>query len=391
MFDKSAPGDGNPLLAELQKREAAAKKKLDDLRNRLPKVMIMEDQPGKRKTYILAIGSYEQRGEEVEAHTPAVLPPIKSDKTPNRLDLAKWLVSPDHPLTSRVTVNRLWQEFFGIGLVKSPEDFGVQSEIPVHPKLLDWLAADLMENNWDYKHLVRTIVTSRTYRQSSKVSSLQLERDPDNRLLARGTRLRLSSWMIRDQAIAASGNLVSTIGGSPVKPWQPPGLWSEVTFGKKKYAPDSGEKLRRRSLYTFWRRISAPPMFFDTAKREMCEVGTTLTNSPLHSLAILNDPYYAEAARALVNRAAKESSPDPKAILSRAFKILLVRPAHPEELGILLTNFEQAISLITEEEAKAFLAIGETPAHPDLQPVTQAALTSVCLSLFNTDESLTKE
>ena len=384
-------GNGNPQFAELQKKEAAAKKKLNDFRNRLPKVMIMADQEKKRKTYILSVGAYDQRGEEVEAHTPAFLPPLGKKENANRLDLAQWIVSAKNPLTSRVTVNRLWQEFFGIGLVKSPEDFGVQSEIPVHPRLLDWLAADFMEHNWDYKHLVRTIVTSRTYRQSSNVSSLQLERDPDNRLLARGPRLRLSSWMIRDQALAASGLLVPKIGGAPVKPWQPEGLWSEVTFGKKKYAPDSGEKLRRRSLYTFWRRISAPPMFFDTAKREMCEVGTSLTNSPLHALAILNDPHYTEAARSLVNRAAKESSTEPEVILARAFKILLSRSPHPEELRILVKNYEQALPLITEEEAKALLAIGETPAHPELPPITQAALTSVCLSLLNTGESLTKE
>ena len=382
---------GNPQLADLQKKETVATKKLNDFRNRLPKVMIMADQEKKRKTYILSVGAYDQRGEEVEAHTPAFLPPLGKKENANRLDLAQWIVSAKNPLTSRVTVNRLWQEFFGIGLVKSPEDFGVQSEIPVHPRLLDWLAADFMEHNWDYKHLVRTIVTSRTYRQSALVSSLQLEHDPANRLLARGPRHRLPSWMIRDQALAASGLLVPKIGGAPVKPWQPEGLWSEVTFGKKKYAPDSGEKLRRRSLYTFWRRISAPPMFFDTAKREMCEVGTALTNSPLHALAILNDPHYTEAARSLVNRAAKESSTEPEAILARAFKILLSRSPHHEELGILLKNYEQALPLITEEEAKALLAIGETPAHPELPPITQAALTSVCLSLLNTDESLTKE
>ena len=381
---------GNANFADLKKKEADAAKKLNDFRKRLPKVMIMADQEKKRKTYILSVGAYDQRGEEVEAHTPAFLPPLGKKENANRLDLAQWIVSPKNPLTSRVTVNRLWQEFFGIGLVKSPEDFGVQSEIPVHPRLLDWLAADFMEHNWDYKHLVRTIVTSRTYRQSAHVSSTLLERDPANRLLARGPRFRLPSWMIRDQALAASGLLVPKIGGAPVKPWQPEGLWSEVTFGKKKYAPDSGEKLRRRSLYTFWRRISAPPMFFDSAKREMCEVGTIRTNSPLHALAILNDPLYAETSRALVNRAAQDST-DPKTILARAFEILLSRPPHQDELSILFTNFEQAKKLITEEEAKAFLAIGETPPYPDLPPVTQAALTSVCLSLFNTDESLTKE
>ena len=376
-------------------RSKEVDKQLAEHRKRMPKVMIMEDLKKLRTTHVLAIGSYEQPGEEVPAHTPSFLPPLNTTGHANRLDLARWLVSRDHPLTSRVTVNRLWQEIFGIGLVKSPEDFGVQSELPIHPDLLDWLAADFMDHGWDYKRLVRNIVTSRTYRQSSQVSAALLERDPANRLLARGPRFRMASWMIRDQALAVSGLLIPKLGGEPVKPWQPPGLWAEVTFGggKKHYVPDTGEKLRRRSLYTFWRRISAPPMFFDSAKREVCEVGTTRTNSPLHALSTLNDPLYAEASRVLTARAIRESSADPAAALARAFELVHTRPPSKQELAILLANFEAAKEIFAETptDAEAFLSIGESPRHPDVDAVTHAAFTSVCLSMFNTDESLTKE
>ena len=385
----------NPKLAALQKQADEASKKLSTLRKSIPKVMIMADRKELRKTHVLAIGSYESPGDEVPAFTPAFLPPLKSDEHPNRLDLANWLVDRKHPLTSRVVVNRLWQDLFGIGLVKSTEDFGVQSEIPAHPELLDWLAADFMDHDWDYKRLVRNIVTSNTYRQSSKISSIALERDPHNRLLARGPRYRLSSWMIRDQALAVSDRLIAQQGGQPVKPWQPEGLWAEVTFGegKKRYVPDTGEKLRRRSLYTFWRRISAPPMFFDSAKREVCEVGNSITNSPLHALSTLNDPLYVEASRALTARAVAESSADPAEALTRAFLIVQARPPSPDELTILLSNYDTAKALFTEapQDAEAFLAIGESPRHPDLAPITHAALTSICLSILNTDEALTKE
>lgn len=385
----------DPKFRALQSRDKTIDKELADLRKGISKVMIMADRKEKRKTHILAIGSYEAPGEEVIATTPSFLPPLGAEGHANRLDLARWLVSREHPLTSRVTVNRLWQEFFGIGLVKSTEDFGVQSEIPVHPELLDWLAADFMDHGWDYKRLVRNIVTSKTYRQSSAVTSTVLERDPANRLLARGPRFRLPSWMIRDQALAVSGRLIAQQGGEPVKPWQPEGLWAEVTFGggKKRYVPDTGEKLRRRSLYTFWRRISAPPMFFDSAKREVCEVGVARTNSPLHALSTLNDPLYVETSRALAARAVRESSADPAAALARAFTIVQAHPPSADELAILVSNYETAKAIFAQapKDAEAFLSIGESPRHPDLDPITQAALTSVCLSILNTDEALTKE
>src|SRR5439155_3052974 len=198
----------------------------------------------------------------------------------DRLALAKWLFSPEHPLTSRVIVNRYWQQFFGAGIVKTSEDFGVQGERPSHPELLDWLAVEFRESGWDVKHVYRLIVTSAAYRQSSKVTADLLERDPENRLLARGPRYRMPAFMIRDQALAASGLLVEKLGGPPVKGYQPSGVWEEATFGQIKYEQDHGESLFRRSLYTFWRRIAGPTEFFDSATRQTCTVRQRHTNTP---------------------------------------------------------------------------------------------------------------
>jgi len=379
-----------PAYQALTDKISSLNKQINDLRKAAPRVMIMEDQAKLRKTHVLAVGSYQTKGEEVHARTPGILPPLPEKEFHNRLDLARWLVSRNHPLTSRVTVNRIWQELFGIGLIKSPEDLGVQSEIPVYPELLDWLAADFMDSDWDFKNLIKTIVTSQVYQQSSQVDSLALERDPENRLLARAPRHRLPSWMIRDQALAHSGRLVRDLGGPPVKPWQPGGLWSEVTFGKKRYVPDQGDKLRRRSIYTFWRRISAPPMIFDNAKREGCEVGTYRTNSPLHALATLNDPLYLEAARGIAYRA---HAADPGSPLQTTFQIITARSPGPDEKTIIASMYEKSRSYFQEnpEAVKALLEIGELPIPDQPDRLTQASLTSVILSLLNTDETLTKE
>ena len=366
--------------------------RLANIEKATPKVMVMQDRPERRKTFVLAVGSYQSPGEEVEAGTPAVLPPLPSKEPANRLDLARWLVARDHPLTSRVVVNRLWQDLFGLGLIKSPEDLGVQSEIPVHPELLDWLAADFMDSGWDFKKLVKTIVTSEVYRQSSSVDSLALQRDPDNRLLARAPRYRLPSWMIRDQALAVSGLLVPKLGGEPVKPWQPEGLWAEVTFGggKKHYVPDTGEKLRRRSLYTFWRRISAPPMIFDNAKRENCEVGLYRTNSPLHALATLNDPLYLEAARALAYRSHATNA---KAPLKTAFSLITCRQPTASEFKTVQNLYQSSLDHFTSKPAEAtkLLETGELAVSQKIPAPVQAALTTTILSLLNTDEALTRE
>ncbi len=375
-------------------RRGEIEARLKGLRQEMPKVMVMADRGERRATHVLAVGAYDKPLEEVEAGTPPILPPLTKGNGPtNRLDLAKWLVSREHPLTARVTVNRIWQEFFGIGLIQTPEDFGVQSEVPVYPELLDWLAADFMESGWDLKRLVRTIVTSRTYRQSSRVTPELLERDPANRLLARGPRFRLPSWMIRDQALAAGGLMSDRLGGAPVRPYQPEHLWPEATFGKVQYVRDQGEALHRRSLYTFWRRISMPPMFFDNAKREICTVNPSRTNTPLHALATLNDVTFVEAARVLASRAVREAGKDPEAALPRAFVIVTGRAAQAEDLAILLDSYRLARESFAADpqSARDFLANGETPADAALDAVEHAALASVCLSILNIDEALTKE
>src|SRR4051812_44570583 len=239
------------------KRIRELRESVDKLNGSIVRVMIMEEMTKPRKTFMLDKGLYDKHGDEVTAAVPASLPRLPAGAPTNRLGLAQWLVSSDNPLTARVTVNHFWQEFFGIGLVKTPENFGLQSDRPSHPELLDWLSAEFVRTGWDVKALCRLIVTSATYRQSSKATAELLERDPENRLLARGARYRWPSWMLRDQALAAAGLLVRQIGGPPVKSYQPAGVWEEATFGNKTYKRDKAEKLYRRSLYTFWRRIIA--------------------------------------------------------------------------------------------------------------------------------------
>lgn len=384
----------DPEFAALGGNRAKLEAGLKQLREQMPKVMVMADRKQRRATHVLSVGSYDKPLDEVEAATPSILPPLAKGEGPaNRLDLAKWLVSREHPLTARVTVNRIWQEFFGIGLIKTPEDFGVQSEVPVHPELLDSLAAGFMDSGWDMKRLVRTIVTSRTYRQSSRVTLEMLEKDPANRLLGRGPRFRMPAWMIRDEALTAGGLMVSKTGGAPVKPYSPENLWPDATFGKVQYVRDKGESLHRRSLYTFWRRISMPPMFFDNAKRETCTVNPSRTNTPLQALSMLNDITYVETARSLASRAVKESGRGPEAALARAFMIVTSRLPQAEEQAVLLEMHREARETFSADPqaAKAFLANGDLPPDASLDPVEHAALASVCLSILNTDEAMTKE
>src|SRR5579862_7329722 len=244
--------------------------------------MVMEEREKPKDTFLLIRGAYDRPGEKVTPGVPAALPPLPAGAGNNRLGLARWLVDPSNPLTARVAVNRFWQMYFGTGIVKTVEDFGSQGEWPMHPELLDWLATEFMRTGWDIKAAQKTIVMSATYRQSSKVTPELLQKDPDNRLLARGARLRLGPDMIRDQALYLAGLLVEKIGGPSVKPYQPPGLWQELAGGKG-YQPDKGEGLYRRSLYTYWKRTVAPPsmMNFDASSREVCVVRESRTNTPL--------------------------------------------------------------------------------------------------------------
>jgi hypothetical protein len=363
------------------------------IRRTIPKVMIMEDQAKHRDSFILNKGLYNKPGNKVSAHVPAWLPPLAKNSSVNRLGLAQWLVSPEHPLTARVTVNRFWQQFFGIGLVKTTNDFGVQGERPIHPELLDWLACEFISSKWDVKQFCRLIVTSSTYRQSSKVNKEILERDPENRLLARSPRFRLPSWVIRDQALAVSGLLVDKMGGPSTRPYQPPGIWEEATFGLRPYIQDKGEGLYRRSVYTFWRRIVGPTMFFDVANRQTCSVKQIRTNTPLHALATLNDTTYVEAARVLAEKILKSGKPSDSERIETIYRIVLTRKPSESETKILLKSLDRLRKEYTSnpQAAKDLLSVGESKRGDKLDSSEHAAFTSICSLILNLDETLTKE
>ena len=375
---------------ELLEKYRSAYQRRDRLRGGLAQVMIMDEREEPRDTFVLVRGLYNKRSEQVTAGVPAALPPLNTGFA-NRMALARWLVSAEHPLTSRVIVNRMWQMFFGRGLVASPENFGVQGEKPTHPELLDWLAAEFLAD-WNVKRMQRLIVTSATYRQTSKVHPDLRERDPENRLLARGPRFRLPSWMLRDQALAIGGLLVGVIGGPPVKPYQPAGIWAEATFGKKRYEQDHGAKLYRRSLYTFWRRIIGPTMFFDSSKRQTCEVKISRTNTPLHALSTLNDVTYVEAARVLAQHVMTDVDAAGERI-ALAFRKATARGPNSGELDVLLrrlAKLQQHFDAHTES-ATSLLEVGESPRDESLRAAEHAAYTAVCLLILNLDETLTKE
>ncbi len=400
------------LAAAFQKKDAPYAESVANLRSAIerrdaanksfPRVMVMEEMAKPRDTFMLIRGDYTKLGEKVPLNVPASLTPLPKAAPSNRLGLAQWLVSPDHPLTARVTVNRYWSLFFGTGLVKTAEDFGIQGEKPSHPELLDWLATEFMRPAartaepapapWDVKRLHKLIVTSATYRQSSKVTPAQYERDPENRLLARGPRHRLPSWMLRDVALATSGLLVEKVGGPPVKPYQPAGIWEEATFGNKKYVQDHGDALYRRSLYIFWRRIVGPTLFFDVASRQNCTVKTPRTNTPLHALATLNDTTYVEAARALAERLL-HTVPSADARLEHAFRLVTSRKPGAAEKQILLARLATLKQQYAADSAAArkLLTVGESKRDEKLDPVEHAAWTGLCSLLLNLDEAVSKE
>ena len=401
------PPDYGKALTDLVK----ALETRDELNKSLPRVMVMEDMAKPRDTFMLVRGAYNKPTEKTTAAFPAALVSNSKLKTQNpepsptsRLDLARWLVASENPLTARVTVNRFWQQFFGTGLVKTSEDFGVQGEKPSHPELLDWLATEFVRTGWDVKQLVRTIVTSATYRQSSKDAPVAAEVrrrtgadtlyqfDPENRLLARGPRYRLPSWMLRDQALAFSGLLVEKLGGPPVKTYQPTGIWEDATFGNKKYVQDHGDALYRRSVYVFWRRIVGPTVFFDVATRQNCTVKSPRTNTPLHALATLNDITYVEAARALAERVLTAADTD-AARLEHAFRLVTMRKPGAAEQRILAARLAQLRAHFSgdQEAALKLLAVGESKRDAKLDPASHAAWTALGSLLLNLDEVVTKE
>ncbi len=383
-LDLNPPPSYAAALAELHSLEKEKREYLATV----PTVMVMQEQTPRRDTFLLKRGAYDAPGDKVEPHTPAVLPGFAPDWPANRLGLGRWLVDRRNPLTARVTVNRFWQMLFGVGLVKTVEDFGSQGEWPLHADLLDWLAVEFMDSGWSVKHTLKTIVMSATYRQDSRISPELLEKDPDNRLLARGARYRLSPEMLRDQALAVSGLLVEKVGGPSVKPYQPPGLWQEL-FGGKGYEADRGEGLYRRSLYTYWRRTIAPPamMNFDSPSREVCVVRENRTNTPLQALNLMNDTIYLEAARKLAEKilAGGRLELGVQMVLGRA-----PRGKELEVLGAALSRFRTYYQSHPEDALK-FLSQGEAPRNQSLDAVEVAAYTGVASLLLNMDEAVTRQ
>ena len=376
-------------VAELKRQRA-------ELWKSFPTVMVMEEMAVRRKTFRLNRGAYDNPGEEVFPGVPAVLPPLPEGVEKNRLAFARWLVDSGHPLTARVTVNRFWQMYFGTGLVKTVDNFGTQGEYPSHPALLDWLATSFMESGWDVKALQRTIVTSAAYRQSSKVTAAQLERDPENRLVARGPRLRLPAQTIRDQALAVSGLLVEKVGGPSVKPYQPAGLWADmVEGGYGDYVQAEGDDLYRRSLYTFWKRTLGPPtmMTFDSSTRETCIVRTGRTNTPLQALNLMNDVTYVEAARRLAERMMTEGGATPEDRVAYAYRLATAHGPRPDAQTVLVDGFRHYLDRYQADRAAAVALVsqGASPRDETLDVAELASYTMVANLILNLDGTITKE
>ena len=357
-----------------------------------PTVMVMHE--GKtRDTFVLVRGAYDRPGEKVLPGVPSFLPQLQEGWANNRIGLARWLVAPENPLTARVTVNRFWQTYFGVGLVKTAEDFGSQGEWPLHLELLDWLATEFVSSGWDVKALQKKIVMSATYRQSSKLRP-DLVGDPENRLLARGPRFRLSAEVIRDQALAMSGLLVEKTGGPSVRPYQPEGLWKEQA-DEEVYTQGHGEDLYRRSLYTLWKRTIPPPSMstFDAASRETCIVTETRTNTPLQALTLMNNVTFVEAARVLAERIMSEGGTRETDRITLAFRLATGRPPRPAELDILVEGFNHHLSRYSasQDEALKLVSAGESARGESMDVSELAAYTAVANLILNLDETVTKE
>jgi len=381
----------SPAIHDAWAAQERAREERDKYLDSVQTVMVMQENAQPKDTFILLRGSYDRPGEKVSRGVPQALHPLPAGSPPDRLGLANWLVDPANPLTARVAVNRFWQTYFGTGIVKTVEDFGSQGDWPSHPELLDWLATDFMSSGWDLKKLQKTILMSATYRQSSHVTPELLAKDPENRLLARGPRLRLPAETVRDQALAVSGLLVNKIGGPSVHPYQPAGLWSEL--GGEDYKPDKGEGLYRRSLYTFWKRTAPPPFMatFDSALRESCTVRESRTNTPLQALDLMNDVQFVEAARVLAQRVMHEAPPDGR--LSQAYRLVLSRPPTDLEQRKLINSWEKYLQHFKAEPkaAASLIRQGDSKLDPALSEPELASWTVICSLILNLDEAVTKE
>ena len=369
-----------------------------DLDAQVPTTMIMQERDEPRDAFVLIRGEYDKPGEKVSPGVPSALPPLPADAGQDRLALARWLVDPAHPLTSRVTVNRYWQHYFGTGLVKTAEDFGSQGEWPSHPQLLDWLAVEFVESGWDVKAVGRLIVTSATYRQSSALGDELIRRDPQNRLLARGPRFRLDAEAVRDAALAVSGLLVREIGGASVKPYQPPGVWEAVGYTSSntaRFKQDEGDALYRRSLYTFWKRTASPPTMsiFDAPSRESCTVRRARTNTPLQALVLMNDVQFVEAARRFGQRMMTEAGESKTERVVFAFRLATARRPSELERDAIVELFDQQLAEFQTDRdaADQLIRVGDSPPDESLDSAELAAWTTVASVILNLDETVTKE
>ena len=376
---------------------AAAKKSLASHEDSLPTLMVMKEAATPRDAFILKRGEYDKPGDKVIRALPAALPPLPAGAPNNRLGLAQWLVSGSHPLTARVGVNRQWEKFFGTGIVKTSENFGSQADWPSHPELLDWLATEFVRLKWDMKEIQKLIVMSAAYRQWSKVTPELQERDPENRLLARGPRFRLSAEAVRDQALAVSGLLAEKLGGPSVRPYMPQGVWDETSvYGNlRNYMPDNGEGLYRRTLYTIWKRTAAPPtmLLFDSPNREICTVKRSRTNTPLQALALLNEITYVEAARTLAGRMLREGGTAMPDRIAWGFRTVTGRKPAAEELAVLTARCDARLARFRQnpDTARQLITLGASPPDATLDPAELAACTVTANVLLNLDEAVTRE
>jgi len=378
------------LLVKLSTARAAYR----NAQNGIREIPVMRESAEPVPAFILDRGEYTLPSKKVERETPDWLPPFPEDQPRNRLGFARWLTSPDHPLTSRVMINRVWQEIFGVGLVETSDNFGLQGAQPSHPELFDWLARDLMNHGWDHKRAIKQMVLSATYGQDSKTSPALRERDPANTLLARGPSRRLTAEMLRDSALALSGLLAETIGGPPVKPYQAPGsMWRELNNFLPDYAPDKGAGLYRRSLYTFWRRTTTPPnmTLFDTTTREVCSTRRMVTNTPLQALVMLNDPQFVEAARKLGERIIKDGGATDEIRVKWAYRHVIGTEPTSEQLPLLLELITQQRGFFASKssDADALLKVGDSPADPAIDKNEAATFAALAQALLNLDANIT--
>ncbi len=387
----------DPISRELQAKLTGLEHEKAALEARGTIAHVMQEQPKEAMAYVLNRGEYDQRRDPVKPETPSALPPMPPDLPHDRLGLAKWLLTPEHPLTARVTVNRFWQEVFGQGIVRTTGDLGVSGELPTHPELLDWMAVEFRDTGWDVKRFYKMLVTSATYRQSAAATPEKIEKDPSNQLLARGPRFRMDAEMVRDYALAASGLLTKKVGGPSVRPYQPEGVWEAVAMPESNthfYKRDDGPALYRRSLYTFWKRAAPPASMdvFNAPSREFCTVRRERTNTPLQALVTMNDPQFVEAARALAQRTLAEAPDEGDARIDSLARRVLARPLRDAETEVVRASLDRLVAYYQShpDDAAQLVKVGELPAVPNQDPALVAGWTMLANELLNLDEVVSK-